>query len=92
MDKNSDEKEKFSYTWTFIAVLIISSWWGLDEYQRVNAPRVPKPEQGIIYEKNYHGTIIYLNLTEHILGYALPGTFFLILIYTMISPSSPNKK
>ncbi len=92
MDKNSDKKEKFFYKLTFIGTFILLSWWGLDEYLRMNAPRVPNQEQGIIYEKNYHGTIIYLNLTEKILEYALPGTFFLIFIYIMISESSLNKK
>jgi hypothetical protein len=92
MDKNSDKKEKFFYKLTFIGIFIVLSWWGLDEYLRMNAPRVLNQEQGKIYEKNYHGTTIYLNLTEHILVYALPGTFFLILIYLMIFESLPNKK
>ncbi len=92
MDRNSNKKERFLYKLSFVVISIVIFWWGLDEYCRITAPRVPNQEQGRIYEKDYHGTIIYLNRTEYILMFALPGTGFLIFVYMMISQSFGKKE
>lgn len=92
MDKNSEKKEKILHKISFVVIFIALSWWGLDEYLRINSPRVPNQEQGRIYEKDYHGTIIYLNLTEYILEFALPGIGFSIFIYLMIVQYFAKKK
>ncbi len=65
METNSNKNEKFLYKLSFVVIFLALCWWGLDEYLRVNSPRIPNQEQGRIYEENYHGTIIYLNLTEY---------------------------
>lgn len=84
------KRKKLAYCLSFLTIVLIVTWAGFMEYCRVNSPIVPVPEAGKIYAKNYHGKIVYLSNTEHILMYALPGSVFLIGIITVII--TPKKK
>ena len=80
MFKDKDKKKRFIYYASFLGIFLFFFWGGLMEYYRVNNPTVPDQPTGRIYPKNYHGQIVYLNLYEEILIYALPGSGFLVLI------------
>lgn len=68
-----------------IGVLLFVLWFALDAYVRTNAPTHEDIVTGRIYERNYHGTIIYLNETENVLSYALPAAGLLILLSLVLS-------
>lgn len=69
---------------SYIGVFLGAVWFFLMIYLGTNAPAVPDLDAGRIYEYNYHGTIVYLTFTEHILRFILLGmvvlTFFVLLI------------
>lgn len=64
-----------------LIVIFIALLWGLAMvYFGTHAPTTPDPAGGRIYEYNYHGSVVYLNLTEQVLLYALPGIGISIMI------------
>ncbi|MBA2494659.1 MAG: hypothetical protein H0V31_08190 [Acidobacteria bacterium] len=92
MAVDDNKKKNFIYYASFIGVAFAIAWGGFMEYCRVNAPRVPNEASGRIYPKNYHGTIVYLNLTENILMYVLPGAGFLTFFTLVVIDRSTKDK
>ncbi len=92
MAVNDNKKKNFIYYASFIAITCAIAWGGFMEYCRVNSPRVPNEASGRIYPKNCHGTIVYLNLTENILMYALPGAGFLTFFTLVVIDRSSKDK
>ena len=59
-----------------VLILTFVIWGLLLVYWGNYAPTIFDPSNGRIYPYNNHGKIVYLNLTEQILQYALPfGAF-----------------
>lgn len=72
--------KRISYAGVTLAVI----WIALMNYWGRTAPLTPDESSGRIYEYNFHGTIVYLNLVEQLLQFALPGGGFLIFVILWI--------
>ena len=86
MFENKSKKFRYGVSLPAFGFLVLTVI--LDEYCRVNSPLVPNAENGYIYPMNYHGTVVYLNQTEHLLMYILPSSAFLIVVCSALLTSS----
>jgi len=62
----------------FVAVSMVVVWGLFLVYLGTQAPTTPDEAAGRVYPYNYHGTVVFINLAEQILKYALPATGFLV--------------
>ena len=83
MDLSARNKRNILFKVGYIDLFIFFLWITFSEYCRVTAPLVSNPSIGRIYEKNYHGSIVYLNAMENFILIFLLGLglfiFFLLL-------------
>lgn len=88
----SGKSKKILYRVSYIGVFFAVVWGGLMTYLGTYAPTVSDEAAGRVYAYNYHGTIVYLNLMEQVLRFAIPGVGFLAFFILMIVERYLKKK
>jgi TRAP-type C4-dicarboxylate transport system permease small subunit len=88
----SSEQKNIIYRASYIGIFFFVAWGVLLVYLGTYAPTVSDEAAGRIYTYNYHGTIVYLTFTQHVLRYALPGAGFLIFFVLLIIDRYQKKK
>lgn len=78
---NNKRSIRYSSIYGLIFIVI---WFGFWEYCFQTAPRFPDQENNRVYVENYHGTKLYLNKTEYIILWGIPGTTVLIAITSFL--------
>lgn len=73
MAVSSSKNSTVLFNLSYIGVIIFAVWGVFLVYLGTYAPTAPDEIAGRIYQYNYHGTVVYMTLTEKILQYALPG-------------------
>lgn len=84
MAVGSSASKKNFYLASLVGVFFFAVWFLLLVYLGTHSPTVPDEAAGRIYAYNYHGTLVYLDLTEQLLRYALPGAGFMTFAILVI--------
>lgn len=64
----------------YLGVFFLIIWFGLGFYWSFNSPTNPDESNGLIYTMNIRRTLVYLNVFQYLLLYALPIFFFITLL------------
>jgi len=90
---SQEKKKRFIFYSSLVGVLFFISWGVFLEYCRIYRPTSPDETVGMVYEKNFHGKIVYLDKIDEFLVYGLPVAGFLVLAalfsvsrYSLVKP------
>jgi hypothetical protein len=80
-----ENKKKSGVSTAIGGLIVMLTWFGFWQYCYLVAPRVPDEAKNRVYAENYHGTTIYLTLTEYVILWGIPVVALLIgLIFFLV--------
>lgn len=94
MTETNRTRRKLVYIISAFGLAIFLSWAVFNEYARINFPTNPDPASGRLYQKNYHGQIVYMSNAERTLDYLLPalGISMVILNGFILRGPKPSRE